>query len=87
MNGSMPFRDKKPFALSHSPFLTGINWRRKSFADSDPKNSSRRKRKGGDGHLRENLFFHRDEQGNHPWKDTCLCAGSTENDPALLESF
>ena len=49
------------------------------YAECDPWNESSWKllEKAGlrrEAHLRENIFFHRDDQGNPIWKDTCVYA-------------
>ena len=63
-------------AVIREAFRQGV---RRIYAECDPRNESSWKllEKAGlrrEAHLRENLFFHRDDQGNPIWKDTYVYA-------------
>ena len=64
------------FAMIREAFRQGAH---RIYAECDPRNESswRLLEKAGlrrEAHLRENIFFHRDDQGNPIWKDTYMYA-------------
>lgn len=63
-------------AVVEDAFRSGVH---RVYAECDPRNecSWRLLEKVGfrrEAHLRQNIFFHRDEQGNPIWKDTFIYA-------------